>query len=76
MQDCDLPLSIVRIFGFDEKENVRDCVLEYELPINFNYAILGDEMSALQIHNGEFLGFFFRYKEEREEFDKIMAQAR
>jgi len=47
---ADLPLTVIRVFGFDEKQNVRDCVLEYELPINFNYAILNDQMSALQIH--------------------------
>jgi len=47
MQNIDVPLQYLRVFGYDDQENVRDCVLEYELPLNFNYSILSEDMSSL-----------------------------
>lgn len=60
VQDVGAPIANVRLMGTDAAGNERGIIMEYELPINFNYdPNLSQLLSAIELLNGEFLGFLF-----------------
>ena len=67
----NVPIIVIMV---DEKEEIGgDTVLEYELPANFHFEEkLSENFSALQIMQGQFLGFYFKKAADRQEFDEEM----
>ena len=56
----DVPIVNVRMLGTDPAHAERGIIMEHELPTNFNLnSALNPTFSAIQIMNGEFLGFVF-----------------
>lgn len=73
--DVDLPIVNVRMLGTDAAESERGIILEYELPLNFTVnSCLAKNFSALQIPNGEFLGFLFAKESDRKVWDQQIEE--
>ena len=70
VQDVGVPIINVRLSGTDPAGAERGIILEYELPTNFSFtADLTSTFSALQIQQGEFLGFLFTNESDRQQFN-------
>lgn len=68
VQDVGVPIINLRLYGTDASGTLeRGIILEYELPINFSFEPnLSSTFSALQIYQGEFLGFLFAHEGDKQ----------